>query len=346
MASGHAVDFIVMRAEGELLNLAPAGAKLLDMNVSRLRSALLPLARHLRGRRPDALLAAMWPLTSIAIWARDLARVPTRVVVSDHTDYTATPALSSRASRLKIETAMQWSYPRADGIVAVSDGVARAVAGIAGMPRSRVSVIHNPVPIPSSGDKQLPCTAAPGWASHDGPRLIAVGSLKPAKDFAVLLSAFARMREASNARLLILGDGPLRGELEALKSRLALKDAVDMPGFVTNPYPYFATADVFVLSSAWEGFGNVIVEALACGTPVVATDCRSGPREILEDGRYGRLVPVGDPAALAGAICQSLAGTHDPAALMRRAGEFSLDAASRRYLDLLVPEPESAPCGT
>jgi hypothetical protein len=166
MAGGHQVEFIVMRLEGELLPLVPAGAKLVDMKAPRLRNALLPLTRYLQRKRPDALLAAMWPLTSIAIWARDLARVPGRVVVSDHTYYTATPVAASRAGRLKLQTAMRWSYPRADGVVAVSDGVARAVAGLAGIPRSRVSVIHNPVRPPSSADKRLPCPAAADWASH------------------------------------------------------------------------------------------------------------------------------------------------------------------------------------
>lgn len=345
MARGHDVEFILMRAQGQLLPAVPAGAKLVDLGASRLRKAVLPLARHLRSKRPCAVLAAMWPLTSIAVWARHLARVPTRIVVSDHTDYTATPVGSSRAAMWKLQTAMRWSYPRADGIVAVSEGVAVAVARFSGLPRSRIAIIHNPVRPPSPADKREPCTAAVGWAAHEGPRLIAVGSLKPAKDFALLLAAFARLRKAANARLLILGEGPLRAELQALISRLALDGAVDMPGFVANPYPYLARADVFVLSSAWEGFGLVIVEALACGTPVVATDCRSGPREILENGRHGRLVPVGDAAALARAMCESLAGSHERAALMRRAGDFSLDAASRQYLDLLAGESESLSCG-
>lgn len=339
MAGGHDVEFILLRAEGDLLPLLPAGAGLEEMKAPRLRDALLPLTRYLRRKRPDALLAAMWPLTSIAIWARELARVPTRVVVSDHTDYTATPEAASRAGRLKLQTAMRWSYSRADGVVAVSEGVARAVAGLAGIPRSRVSVIHNPVRPPSSADKRLPCSAAADWASHEGPRLIAVGSLKPAKAFAVLLSAFARLRQTSNARLLILGEGPLRGELEALKSRLALDGALDMPGFVTNPYPYLARADVFVLSSAWEGFGNAIVEALACGTPVVSTDCPSGPREILEDGRYGRLVAPGDAEALANAILASLEEIHDRTSLIRRSQDFSLEKAADGYLRLLLPQP-------
>lgn len=338
LARGRAVEIVLMRAEGELLSLVPDGAKIVDLKAPRLRGALLPLARHLRRTRPDALLAAMWPLTSVAVWARDLARVPTRVVVSDHTDYMAAPPGASRAGRAKLQASMRWSYPRADGVVAVSGGVARTVAGLAGMARDRVSVIHNPVRPPSPARTQEPCTAAAEWARHDGPRLIAVGSLKPAKDYALLLKAFAQARRQADARLLILGEGALRGELEGLRGRLGLDGVVDMPGFVADPYPCLAKADLFVLSSAWEGFGNVIVEALACGTAVVSTNCPSGPGEILEDGRHGTLVPVGDADALATAILAALAATRDRPALIRRAQDFSVEKAADAYLKLLLPE--------
>ena len=340
LSLGHAVDFVLMKAEGGLLTSVPASARVVDLGASRLRGALMPLTRYLREKRPDALLAAMWPLTSIAVWARDLARVPTRVVVSDHTDFEASRAGASVIGRLKLRTTMGWSYQRADGIAAVSGGVAHSLASLAGLPQDRVSVIHNPVRPASAAEGRQPCTAALEWASHGGPRLIAVGSLKPAKNLALLLEAFALVRQHIGARLLILGDGPLRGELAALVCQLGLDGAVDMPGHVPNPHPYLAKADVLVLSSAWEGFGNVIVEALACGTPVVSTDCPSGPGEILEDGRYGKLVPVGDAQALARAIAASLVEDHDKTALIRRSQDFSVAKAADRYLELLLPNSQ------
>ena len=337
LARGCAVDLVLMRARGELLPLVPAGAGLVDLEAERLRHALWPLAGYLRRKRPDALLAAMWPLTAIAVWARGLARAPTRVILSDHTDFMAATAASSPTGRLKLKASMRLSYRRANGVVAVSGGAAHSIAQLAGMPADRVSVIHNPVRPPSPAKMRQSCTAATEWAGHEGPRLIAVGSLKPAKDFALLLDAFAKVRRQAKARLLILGEGPLRLELEALKDGLGLDGVVDMPGFVTDSYPYLAKADLFILSSAWEGFGNVIVEALACGTPVVSTDCPSGPGEILEGGRYGRLVAVGDADALAQAILASLREDHDRDALIRRAGEFSVDTAAEEYLRLLLP---------
>jgi glycosyltransferase involved in cell wall biosynthesis len=236
---------------------------------------------------------------------------------------------------------MRWSYPRADGVVAVSAGVAQTITALAGLPTQRVSVIHNPVGPPKADAMTASACAAPAWVDHKGPKVIAIGTLKEQKGFPLLLSAFVNVRQLADARLLVLGEGPLRGELEALRSRLGLDGAVDMPGFVADPYPYLAKADVFVLSSAWEGFGNVIVEALACGTKVVSTDCPSGPREILVDGRYGKLVPVGDAGALAQAILAALDEDHDRAALIRRSQDFSVEKAADEYLRLLLPESVS-----
>jgi glycosyltransferase involved in cell wall biosynthesis len=174
------------------------------------------------------------------------------------------------------------------------------------------------------------------WARHAGPQLIAIGNLKQEKDFPLLLEAFAKVRQQVNARLLILGEGQERNRLEGRRAKLGLDAFVDMPGFVANPYAYLARADLFLLSSASEGFGNVVVEALACGTPIVSTDC-SGPREILADGRHGRLVAVGDPHEFASAILAALEVEHDRAALIRRSQDFSVKKAADAYLELLFP---------
>jgi glycosyltransferase involved in cell wall biosynthesis len=163
--------------------------------------------------------------------------------------------------------------------------------------------------------------------------------LKDEKNQALLFHAFALLLETVDARLMLLGEGPLRGKLEALSRKLGVADKIVMPGFVTDPAPFYRTADLFVLSSDYEGFGNVIVEALACGLPAVSTDCPSGPAEILENGRFGQLTPVGDAVALADAMAESLAAEHDREALRRRAADFSPARAAKQYLQLLFPEP-------
>jgi glycosyltransferase involved in cell wall biosynthesis len=159
-----------------------------------------------------------------------------------------------------------------------------------------------------------------------------------AKDYQTLIQAFAMIRARREARLLILGEGPLRAELEALIQRLGLAADACLPGFVTNPYAYMARASVLVLSSRYEGFPNVLAESLACGTPVVATDCETGPAEILDHGRFGRLVPVGDHAAMAGAIEATLDAPPNADSLRARAAVFSASSSARQYLALLFPD--------
>jgi glycosyltransferase involved in cell wall biosynthesis len=175
----------------------------------------------------------------------------------------------------------------------------------------------------------------PWFAPDQPPVILGVGRLTAQKDFVNLLRAFAIVKQSRPSRLVILGDGPERAALGDLIDRLDLVSDVDMPGFDANPYSYMSRAAVFVLSSAWEGLPTVLIEAMACGTPVVATDCRSGPAEILVGGRFGELVPVGDAAALAAAILRTLERP-SPQALRVRAGDFSIERAVDRYADLAL----------
>jgi glycosyltransferase involved in cell wall biosynthesis len=203
---------------------------------------------------------------------------------------------------------MRWSYPWADGIVAVSQGVADDLAQQIGIPRERIQVILNPIVTPELQRKAKAPLEHPWFSPGQPPVVLAVGRLHPQKDYPTLLEAFAQVRQARPARLLILGEGGERSRLEALIHQLGLEEDVSLPGFVENPFAYMSHASVFVLSSRWEGLPTVLIEALYCGAPLVATDCPSGPREILANGQYGRLVPVSDVRALAKAVEVTLDG--------------------------------------
>jgi len=235
-----------------------------------------------------------------------------------------------------VRTTMHYSFPATDAVVAVSRGAADDLVHFAGLDRASIHVIYNPVvgDAHTFADEPL---APEAWWSGGHKRILAVGALKPIKDYATLLSAFERLRHRLDARVLILGEGSCRAKLEAQIKHLGLQDSVFMPGFVRDLTPYYRRADLHVLSSSGEGFGNVIVEALDAGTPVVSTDCQSGPREILMDGKYGSLVPVGDPESLAAAMHNALSSTHDIELLKARAQDFSIDKAVKQYLDLLFP---------
>ena len=337
VARGLNVDMVLMQTEGELQPLLDPHVKVVDLGAPQVRNLFGPLARYLRERRPAAVLANMWPLTMMAVAVARMTRARARVVVVEHCNWTAFMPTHKWLHRIALRWSMRWLMPLAQVRVGVSGGVARDLEKIASLPSGAVLTVFNPVVgIPGTISLPTPDEFAAQWLAGGHKRIIAVGTLKAQKRFDRLIEAFARLT-GNDARLLILGEGEERPTLEALAEKLGVLGRIDMPGFVCDPTPMFRKADLFVLSSDYEGFGNVVVEALEQGVPVVSTDCPSGPREILEDGKYGTLVPVGDVDALAHAMQEALSRTHDHEALKRRAQDFSVDMAADAYLDLLLP---------
>lgn len=322
LALGYAVTFLVNRATGELLSQLPDGCTL-DILPARRQLASLPcLIRYLKSRQPDLLVTNMEHMTLLAVLARGLARSTTRIVAIQHITLLR-PEARSWPYRL-----LPWLYrlllPRADAIVAVSEGVAAELRSLV-EPQKTVTVIHNGITLPEPQADQPHHL----WLEQSTPLVLAIGRFVPQKDFATLLRAMTLLPERT--RLILLGDGPQRDDLTALAAELGIAQRIDLPGFVVDPTPYLHRADVLALSSVAEGFGNVIVEALACGTPVVATDCPHGPAEILGAGHFGRLVPMRDPAALAAAITKTLDHPPDPHILQFRAADFTIATCARAY---------------
>ncbi|MES2119080.1 MAG: glycosyltransferase [Pseudomonadota bacterium] len=333
VAEGLEVDLVVAQAVGELVELVPREVRLFDLKCLQYRHALRPFARYLADRRPDAVQASMWPLTSIGIAAKWLSRTRPRFVVSEHIAISRECSGLGTLKRALARLSIAATYPQANARVAVSQGVADDLARFGGLSRDRIDVIYNPIPIPPRIEPDE--DALSGWGTGTGPRLLHVGAFRRQKNHRLLLEAFART-VSPDSTLLLLGDGPLRAEIEADIRRLDLANRVVMPGFRSNPWPFYASADLLVLSSDFEGFGNVVAEAMAAGLRVISTDCPSGPAEILENGRYGWLVPCGDGKALAEAIDRGLA-EEVPAGVRDRARDFSPQRAARAYLDLLLP---------
>lgn len=333
--AGHEVEFVLLQARGALLAEAEARFSVRSLGCARMRQAPLRLARYLRERRPNALLAAMWPLTGIAVLAARLSGYRGRLVASEHVDFRTTPSLKTY-ERQVLKRFGRRIYAPYHRVVAVSEGVAESLGAVAGLPRDRITVVHNPVrPMVPEAITEKDRHALDGWLAGET-RLIAIGTLKRQKGFDVLIRALADLRRRRDARLLILGEGSLRGELEALARDLGVADSLWMPGFRPNPANFLQHAQVFVLSSNWEGFGNVIVEALAAGVSVVSTDCPSGPAEILAGGDYGRLVPVGDATAIARAVEATLSDGWSDAQLKARANDFAPEEQAAHYLRLLA----------
>lgn len=334
---GHSVEFVLMRKRGELLPLISPKVTIIDLGVDRIRHAIRPLSNHLKQSRPEIILSAMWPLTSATVIAWLLSGKHGRLFLSDHNQLSVSCVREIEISPIFLKAMMRITYPFATGIIAVSQGVKEDLCRLGGFRDERVKVIYNPAATGVSPQRETSAVRDQLWGAGFRHHILAVGTLKAQKDHETLIRAFARLSPDLNAKLAILGDGSLRGELESLIAQLGLQKRVSMPGFVTDPYPWFRSADLFVLSSQWEGFGNVIVEALECGVPVISTDCLSGPAEILENGRYGKLVPIRDPDAMAAAMTASLAEPHDREKLMNRAKAFSVRNISDQYLNYCLP---------
>lgn len=303
------VDLVLAKHGGALRERVAPSVRLVELNARRVSTSLPRLARYLRVTRPDAVLSGLTHANIVAILAREVSRTRPALVVVEHSNLTTSTAQSPRRRDRAFPIALRVVYPRADAVVAVSNDAADDLADQIGFDRHRISVLPNPIDVDAIRRRATEPTTHPWLDEPDGgPVAIAVGRLTPAKDFPTLIRALAVCRKTVPLRLVILGEGEERGTLTADIDSLGLSDAVALPGFVSNPYSYLRAADVFVLSSRWEGLPTVLLEALAVGTPVVSTDCRSGPSEILRQGELGRLVPVGDVGALADAMLAALEG--------------------------------------
>ncbi|RMD60853.1 MAG: glycosyltransferase [Alphaproteobacteria bacterium] len=368
-ACGHRVDVLACRPDGRTAGEVPAGVRVVPLRAAPrplahgamvaadpgalgamgpiLRAIKPPweirhlpaLARYLKAARPDIVLAGNTPVNLIALWARRLVRSKARVFVTEHGNFSAQIASARHRARRAYPALVHRAYGEADGIIAVSHGLADDLARCAGLPRGRIATIPNPVSGPEIDRLAAEPLDHPWFGPDQPPVILTAGRLSQRqKDYATLLRAFAHVRAVRPVRLLVLGDGRDRGRIEH-QARLAAPDFIDdiaFPGWVDNPFAYMARAAVFVLSSPAEGFGNVLVEAMACGCPVVSTDSPYGPGEILDRGRYGALTPVGDASALAEALLRTLEVPPSPDILRRRAADFSVERVVDEYLALLL----------
>ena len=333
-ARGYPVDLVLVRAEGPFLNEVPNSVRLIDLKASRVLSSTPALVRYLRHERPAALLSILYA-NIIALWARRLAGIPQRVILGEHNTLSSVARGENDLRWHLYPRLAEWFYPWADEIIAVSRGVADDLVHLIKIPRERIRVINNPIVTPGLFEKSTALITHPWFKSGEPPVLLAVGRLTIQKAFDVLIRAFARVRKDHRARLLILGEGEERHALEALIKEYELEQDVSMPGFFQNPYPFMAQSAAFILSSRWEGLPTVMVEAMALGKPIISTDCPSGPREILLDGKYGQLIPVDDPSALAAAITTALTtNVHHPSRESWKS--FELECVLDQYINTLL----------
>jgi glycosyltransferase involved in cell wall biosynthesis len=338
---GHEVEIVTIREEGPFLAHVPANVPVVTLGTRRVSRSIPALARYLRVNRPDAALSTLTHMNVAAVLARALARAPTRLVLREASSiHESAEAETAPLLRLSYRL-LRWVYPWADHVIAVSEAVAKEGREVTALPDDRVTAVRNPVLTSRDLFAIRASEVAPNsWLEdHTVPVILAVGRLTPAKDYVTLLGAFARLLSVREARLVILGEGALRESLTEHARSLGIADSVLFAGFTKHPFAWMKHAALLAHSARWEGSPNVLVEALACGLPVVATDCPGGSSEILEAGQYGRLVPVGDVDAFAQALAAALDGPHDAERLRLRASAFTVDAVVPTYESILLGDP-------
>lgn len=339
LASGFAdlgleVDLVTVRAEGPLATQVDSRVRLIDLGCARTIHSVGRLSAYLRRSRPQVAFGGLVHINTALVLANLLAGRPARVVVSERNTTSIDSAAAETLAVRLAHKAIPAIYRLADGIATVSGGVADDLAHSYGLARDRIEVLHNPVVTPSLERMAAEEPGHPWLAPGQPPVILGAGRLAAQKDFPTLLRAFARVKQTIECRLIIVGEGTDRGALEDLARQLGIEEWTDLPGYQSNPYAWMRRAAVFVLSSRWEGSPNALVEAMACGTPVVTTDCPSGPREITGNGQWGRLVAMGDAERMAAAIVDTLRDPPDGQAMVDRAATYRQEHSARAHLAL------------
>lgn len=332
---GFAVDLVLARAEGPYLSEVTDRVRLVDLKAPRVLFCLPALMRYLRSHRPDALLSTLDYANIIALWARRLTGIPKTLVINDQNTISITSRHARQRRQQWVPMLAKQFYPWANHIIGNSQGVADDLQRVIGKANQQIEVLYNPVVTPELAAKVTASLSHPWLEADQPPFFLAVGRLTQQKDFPTLIRAFAQVRKHRSAKLLILGEGPDRAMLETLVKELGLEQEVSLYGFVENPYVFMKRAKAFILSSRWEGLPTVLIEALFCGVPTIATDCPSGPREILAGGKYGKLIPVQDEAALAEALELALDGKIPPPGA-ESWQPYELEAIVDQYAQLLA----------
>jgi len=339
---GVEVSLLAGQSQGPYLDLLSPRVRCCVLDQQRPQQCL---AAFLRATRPGAAISGKLADDRILIGARDAAGVATRVYfrVGNPLGYRAGARNGNPLARWWKLRNLRRLYHRADGYIAVSRGIADDLVRYLDVPRERIHVLPNPVVTDALLNQPRTRPGHPWFAPGEPPVILGAGGLRQQKDFSTLIRAFALLRARRRCRLVILGEGRQRRRLERLVRNLGVEEDVDLPGWKPDLHAYMAHAAVFALSSRWEGFGNVLVEAMALGTPVVATDCPTGPREILQGGKRGALVPVGESDALADALDGALE-VPPSTDLSRQAAEpYRVVRSAMAYLDALGLKPtESA----
>lgn len=331
---GLEVEVVLLRKEGEYIPRLSPQVTVTDLGMRWYVEAIPKVVRYFRNSKADVLVSSHIYMNTLCVFAKLIARSGVKLVICEHGPTRHLAKISNTIWRRLAYCFFPKLYFLADARVVVSEGSRVELAAVSSC--DDIEVIYNPVVDEDLLAAQNTPVTHPWFADGGLPVVISAGRLHYHKNYPLLIRAFVEARKHTPCRLVILGEGPERKNLEHLVEMLGIADVVSLPGFAPHPVAYFAKADLFVLSSIIEGSPVVLVEALLAGVPVVSVDCLTGPGEILENGRYGKLVPVNDVPALAAAIREALEGQvqSDPQARRARAMDFSVLRSVEKYMAL------------
>lgn len=332
---GYGVDLLQIHGHGPHIDHVPGSVRRIVFPARHVNTALPSLIKYLHKYHPRALITDKDKVNRTAIWARALSNTKTWLAVRVGTTVSKNLENQGLWSRGSHCASMRLFYRFADAVLTPSRGAADDLARISGLGRGRITVVPSPVMGPEIERLAHEALEHPWLKDKDPPIVLGVGELSARKDFVTLLQAFAVLRRHLRCRLIILGEGRKREQLSALARQLGIAVHVDLPGFQPNPYAFMAHSDVFALTSICEGCPIALIEALALGLPAVATDCPSGPREVLQQGRIGALVNIGDYNALAAALDTTLADPPAPIELRDAVTAYSVKHSADCYLSAL-----------
>lgn len=333
-SKGYEIHFVLLEKKGELLKYLPIEIFVYSLNKKRFRNSIFSLVKYFKTQKPNYVLASMWPLTSISVIAWILAGKRCKLFLSEHSNLTETYLTSKIENAFFLKLLIRITYPYVNGVICVSNGVLEDIITMGRLKRDKIKVIYNPVTNDRFNNDIV--NEIPDFWRDCSFKILSIGRFVSQKNHALLLNAFCILRKSLDVKLIILGDGPLYLQTKEYLNKLGLVDSVIMPGFTTDTNPFYYHSNLFVLSSNFEGLPTVLIEALDYGISIVSTDCPSGPSEILSNGIYGTLVPVGDAEKLAFAMQQSLLNPRDKISLKGRAKDFSVEKMSELYLSMFL----------
>ncbi|MBA4317005.1 MAG: glycosyl transferase [Flavobacterium sp.] len=334
---GADVELVVGKLDGPYVKEISNKVVVVELKQSRAIRCLLPLSSYLKKSKPDICFSTLDYINVIVILANLIAGNPSKIVVREASTFSENIKTAKKIVKLLLPKLIKHLYPLAYKIVAVSNGVKENLICQFGLPKDKIKVIYNPVDfekIQSLSENKVAHKWLEACERKEFPVILAVGRFSVAKDYPTLLRAFASLVEKTNARLIVLGEGECMSQAIKISNDLGIEKHVSFPGFVDNPFPYMKLSEVFVLSSIYEGMPNSLLQATVLGCKIVSTDCLSGPNEILENGKYGSLVAVGDYKAMAEAILCQLNSTKYEKKL-RRLKKFDSVTIARQYLSCM-----------